>query len=56
METSVVSPATELHTVRFLRREGLEALTTKFGLQSSWHAAPPNLVLLKYDQVRLLYF
>jgi hypothetical protein len=43
---------TELHTVRFLRREGQEALTQKFGLLSSCHGAHPNLVLFKYDQVR----
>ncbi|ELR24512.1 RNA ligase (ATP), putative [Acanthamoeba castellanii str. Neff] len=42
---------TELHTVRFLRREGLEALTQKFGLLNSCHGAHPNLVLFKYDQV-----
>ena len=46
------SSTTELHTVRFLRREGQEALTQKFGLLSSCHGAHPNLVLFKYDQVR----
>jgi len=46
---------TELHTVRFLRREGLEALTQQFGLLSSCHGAHPNLVLFKYDQVRTGY-
>jgi hypothetical protein len=47
---------TELHTVRFLRREGLEALTQKFGLLNSCHGAHPNLVLFKYDQVRTRFF
>jgi hypothetical protein len=50
--TSPEEPAVELHAVRFLRREGLEALVAKFGLQSSRHTLHPNLVLFKYDQVQ----
>jgi len=39
------------HLVEFLRREGIDAVKTKFSVATCRHKKHPHLVLFKYDQI-----
>ena len=41
-----------LATIKYLRENGIEALTKEFALSTCRHEQHPHLVQIKYDQVQ----
>lgn len=45
-----------LATIKYLRENGIEALTKEFALSTCRHEQHPHLVQIKYDQVQIFCY